>query len=368
MKRRLTYNQRRAIKRWSVLALSAAVLAGAFASIPYIVSALPDITRAARSAELPEAQPVFALGGGGVYPREYDFTAIEPEDNAEDTGSLPDVSDEVSFDPPEPGEDDFPVLTMNLCRYDSPDKAALLITNRTKYSVDLESFASKDFPLTGPIGDEPLVLVIHTHGSESYLRNGYEFYSSSEKFRSVRDESVTVVHIGDVLCERLSELGIPTYHDRTMYDTTDFNKSYTYSRKGINQALEKYPSIRFVIDLHRDSIFSSKGTNIKPIAAIDGKNAAQLMIVVGTDEGGANHPGWKTNLTVAAHLQQMMNGLYPMLARPVNLRSASFNQALTKGSLLLECGSCGNTVEEAEYAITLFAEAYACMLKDEYDR
>ena len=91
------------------------------------------------------------------------------------------------------------------------------------------------------------------------------------------------------------------------------------------------------------------------------------MLVVGTDGGGSYHPGWRTNMTVAAHLQQTLNDIYPTLARPMNIRTAAFNQSLCPGSLLLECGSCANTVEEAENAIKLFASAYAFMIKEEYE-
>ena len=109
-------------------------------------------------------------------------------------------------------------------------------------------------------------------------------------------------------------------------------------------------------------MFDSNGNNIKPLANINGKDCAQLMLVVGTNEAGAVHPNWRDNLTFATHLQQSMNETYPTLARPINLRTSAFNQALTSGSVLLEVGSCGNTVEEAENAITLFADVYAKLL------
>ena len=88
--------------------------------------------------------------------------------------------------------------------------------------------------------------------------------------------------------------------------------------------------------------------NIKPVTEIDGKKCAQLMLVMGTNAMGIPHPRWRDNLTFAAYLQKQMNDMYPTLARPVNLRTAEFNQSYTKGSIILEVGSCGNTIEEAE--------------------
>ncbi len=362
MFRRVSFSSRQAVKKIAVLVFSALLLASVFAAVPYIVAAIPEFT--ARDGDLllgtGEAAPAFALSPGGVYPRGSETSAVSEAE------ILPDDIEQPIPDPI-PGEEGLPVFAKNLCWYDDPAEAALNVINRTKYTVTLSKYAAEKFPLRGRITEDPLVLVVHTHGSESYLQNGAEFYDAGETFRSPGDDSVTVVHIGDVLCERLEELGIPVKHDRTMYDLKDFNKSYTYSREGIVKALEENPSIKFVIDLHRDSIFNSSNENIKPLTEIEGIKTAQLMIVVGTDEGGAVHPYWRRNLVVATHLQTALNEFFPTLARPINVRSGAFNQSLSDGSILVECGSCGNTVEEAENAILRFAEAYAFMLKEEYD-
>ena len=122
--------------------------------------------------------------------------------------------------------------------------------------------------------------------------------------------------------------------------------------------LEKYPSIRYVFDLHRDSVFTADGENQKPVAEIGGETAAQIMLVVGTDQGGADHAGWRQNLTVAVAYQQLLNADYPTLARPICLRTASFNQQCLPGMLLLEIGACGNTLTEAKRAARLAALSF----------
>lgn len=359
MKRKLTVTQRQAILKWFCLMLSAAIFVGVFMAVPYIVRAIPRVsTNDTRSllygtSAMGEGMPTFALDAGAF--GEDSETVVDPEGEYEPEAPIP---------VPEASENDLPVFSNNLSWYESADDAALNIINKTKFSVDLPSLLKKEFPIDSVIPDEePLVLIIHTHGSESYLDNGYDFYSPEETFRSL-DEDKTVVHIGEVLCEKLNSLGINTVHDKTMYDQTDFNRSYNYSREGIKKALDEHPTIQFVIDLHRDSVFDSSGKNIKPLTTLNGRECAQLMLVVGTNEGGSNHPDWRDNLTFATHLQQKMNDFYPTLARPINLRSAAFNQALTKGSILLEVGACGNTIEEAENAILLFAQAYASLLKE----
>ncbi len=360
MKRRLTLSQRQALIKWGCLALSAAMLVGVLLAIPYIVNALPRMDNETvrdmlhGNEAMGGAIPEYPLGGGNFEASEEETSGADPEGEFEPEEPIP---------TPKPGEYDLPVTPSNLAWYESSEAPSLNIINRTKFSVSLKDYSAKPFPINTEIGDSPLVLIVHTHGSESYLENGYDFYSPEETFRS-HDAEKTVVHIGDVLCDKLNELGIGAVHDKTMYDLTDFNKSYNYSREGIKKMLEKYPTIQFVIDLHRDSVFDSDGNNIKPLTVLNGKNCAQLMLVVGTNEGGSDHPGWRDNLTFATHLQQKMNDYYPTLARPINLRAAAFNQALAKGSVLLEVGSCGNTLEEAENAVLLFAQAYASLLKE----
>lgn len=359
MRRRLSVSQRQAIMKWSCLALSAALFVGSFFAVPYIVAALPKISgETLRDIAFDDASepdiPAFALGAG----------SFENLANVDDTVGEYTPDEEESIPIPTPSEDDLPVSSSNLCWYKLGESATLNIINRTSYKVNLSDYLERDYPIKNAQDDgTPLVLIVHTHGSESYLQTGYDFYSPDETFRSL-DESETVVHIGDKLAEKLNSLGINTIHDRKMYDQTDFNKSYNYSRVGIIDALEKYPTIKYVIDLHRDSVFDSDGNNIKPLTNINGEDCAQLMLVVGTNEAGAVHPNWRDNLTFATHLQDKMNTLFPTLARPINLRTSAFNQALATGSVLLEVGSCGNTIEEAENAISLFAEAYAGLIKE----
>ena len=358
--RRLTVSQRQALLKWGCLLLSAVMLIGSFAAVPYIVKALPRLSGSVArdffygEPALGEDIPTFALGSG--------------------VSEMPEVEDaEGEYEPenpipiPVPGEYDLPVTPSNLCWYEVGENASLNIINRTKFDVNLNSYLENEFPIGGSLPEKaPLVLIVHTHGSESYLENGYDFYSPEETFRS-EDKSRNVVHIGEVLCEKLNSLGIRTIHDTSMYDTVDFNKSYAYSREGIKKALAENPTIRFVIDLHRDSVFDSNDNNIKPLTTIDGKKCAQLMLVVGTNQGGSDHPNWRDNLTFATYLQQKMNDMYPTLARPINLRTAAFNQGLSSGSVLLEVGSCGNTQEEAENAVLLFAECYASLVREQME-
>ena len=251
----------------------------------------------------------------------------------------------------------LPVIPVNLCWYEAGETPGLYLHNTTDYNVDLNAFTNRTYPVK-PSGESgPQVLILHTHGTESYLPDGADSYDEDESFRSENTEE-NVVAVGRVFADTLRSAGISVIHDETMYDRDDFNAAYTSSRAAVYDWLEKYPSIRYVFDLHRDSVFTADGENQKPVAEIGGETAAQIMLVVGTDQGGADHAGWRQNLTVAVAYQQLLNADYPTLARPICLRTASFNQQCLPGMLLLEIGACGNTLTEAKRAARLAALSF----------
>ena len=158
------------------------------------------------------------------------------------------------------------------------------------------------------------------------------------------------------------EMGIAVIHDKTLHDSPSYNDAYDNARTGIEGYLEQYPTIQMVLDIHRDALVDSDGTVYKPVLQIDGVKTAQVMLLVGTDDAGATFPDWTEHLALAMEIQQEMNSLWPGLARPITLRTARFNQQLTKGSLLVEVGSHGNTLEEALAGARLFARSAAKVL------
>ena len=146
--------------------------------------------------------------------------------------------------------------------------------------------------------------------------------------------------------------------------STSSSGSYDRSLAAIEEALSEYPTIQIVIDMHRDSILTDDGIAYKTSCTIDGTEMAQLMFVVGTDEGGLYHPNWQQNLNYVTGLQYRLNRSYPGLMRPVNLRTQRFNQHARPGSMLVEVGSSGNTMPEALAAIRLFGQTLADDLND----
>ena len=227
--------------------------------------------------------------------------------------------------------------------------------NRTSKTVDLAALAQAE--ITVDLAAEgPQILIIHTHGSEAYTMDGTDIYTESDPSRTV-EETYNMIRIGDEMQAVFEEMGLSVVHDRTLYDYPQYSGAYTRSCEGIEAWLKEYPSIRVVLDLHRDALIGEDGTVYKAVTEINGEKTAQVMMIVGTDDLGQEHPRWPENLALAIRIQQKLDQQWPTAARPITLRSSRFNQQLTTGSLLVEVGSHGNTLQEALRGARLFARA-----------
>lgn len=237
------------------------------------------------------------------------------------------------------------------------------ISNATDYAL---SAASLQEPFAAALTDEePQVLILHTHGSEAYTPAEDADIVWSGDHRTT-DSRYNVVQVGDAIADVFAAAGISVLHDRTLYDYPSYTGAYDRSLEAIERYLAQYPSITFILDIHRDAIEDAQGNEYKVVSAIDGVGtAAQLTIVVGSDGSGLTHPYWMENLRLAAAVQEAVLEEYPTLMRPILLRNSRYNQHATTGSLLVEVGAAGNSPEEALLAGRLFAEQMVKVLRDQ---
>lgn len=121
------------------------------------------------------------------------------------------------------------------------------------------------------------------------------------------------------LAAALERLGVCVIHETTHCDTPSFNQAYNKSRTVAEEVLAENPSIRIIVDLHRDSMISAQGVKYRPLLTVDGVSAAQLMLVVGSPKNGLEHPNWKENLALAARLYQILVQTTPGLMRPIHI-------------------------------------------------
>ena len=235
----------------------------------------------------------------------------------------------------------------------------IYIANRADKQPDLSALASAPVHIT--LSDGPQILILHSHGSESYTPSGNDRYQESDPYRTT-DCNYNVVRVGEEMARVLREQGFEVLHDTTLYDHPSYNEAYDRSLAAAKQWLSQYPSIQVVLDVHRDALAAEDGTIYKAVSPEDDGQAAQVMLVVGTD-GTGKHPLWQENLTFAMRIQQQLLDDHETLARPMVLRASRFNQHLSVGSVLVEVGTHGNTLQEALLGARLFAQSAAKVLE-----
>lgn len=228
------------------------------------------------------------------------------------------------------------------------------IRNETSFLIDPGALPSGGVTLAPVSGDEPQVLIVHTHSSEAYTPDETHYYVPDDNDRTL-DTRYNVTAVGDRIEEVLERAGISVIHDRSINDYPSYSGSYTRMLDVIELYLAEYPSIQVVLDVHRDAIYTDNGDRRAVRTVVGDRSAAQLMLVVGTDEGGLSHEDWEQNLAFAMSIQKTADWYYPGLMRPINLRSSRFNQHVSPGALIVEVGSSGNTLGEALYSGALFA-------------
>ena len=264
-----------------------------------------------------------------------------------------------SEDPPTPTQPspvptDPPVVqTLAIPSFSASDMSEIEIRYSCDLRPDMEELLSR--PLNWNLqASEPTVLILHTHTTESYTKSKGEKYQETSDFRTL-NEDYNMISIGDRVAEHLTKQGISVIHDRELHDYPSYNGSYTHSRNAAAEYLEKYPSIRLVLDLHRDAS-GDIDNQMRTHAKVDGKDCAQLMVVIGTN-ATRKHPNWEENLSLGLKLHAQLERVAPGITRPLTLREQRFNQDLLEGALLIEVGAAGNTHAEALGAAEVLAKA-----------
>ncbi|MBR2743416.1 MAG: stage II sporulation protein P [Clostridia bacterium] len=276
------------------------------------------------------------------------------------------LSEAVQTEDAAPPENSYKIEDVTLCPKSAEGYTAydgVYIINSTKFRIDPESLLSAPLPFSyNP--NEMQVLIIHTHATESYSPDGAAYYGENDSTRTL-DCDKNVVRVGEEMRRVLESRGINVYHDMTVHDYPSYNGSYTRALETINARLAEYPSIKIVLDVHRDAIIDSDNTKYRPVTEYGGVRFAQMLLCMGSSEGGLEHKDWQTNLSFAVKLQKKLCGAVPDLMRPVALKKERYNQHATPGSLIIEVGSDGNSLEEALASARLFAQATADVLKGE---
>ena len=204
--------------------------------------------------------------------------------------------------------------------------------------------------------NEPVVYIYNSHQTEEYS-------SSNPLDYSVKPNVMIASYI---MKEYMNNNGIPAIvetaniKDFLTNNGLKYNKSYIASKYYIEQALEKYSSIKYLIDLHRDS-----ATIDKTLYEQDGKSYARILFVVGMD-----HDGYESNLNLATTLNEKIKEKYPGISRGISKKSGSnvngiYNQDMSENAMLIEIGGVDNEIEQVYNTINAISEIIVEYIKEQ---
>ena len=116
-----------------------------------------------------------------------------------------------------------------------------------------------------PLEESPQILIIHTHGSEAYSQYDGDTYEESDPYRTT-DCTHNVVRVGEAMAEVFRGQGFQVIHDTNLYDYPAYHGSYDRSKAAVRDWLAKYPTIRIILDVHRNALVGSDGSIYKPVS------------------------------------------------------------------------------------------------------
>lgn len=211
------------------------------------------------------------------------------------------------------------------------------------------------------VDKSPQILIYHSHATESYMPNtAGNYHTLTEKYN--------VVSVGGILAKNLQDkYKYKVLHDKTYHDKESYAYSYSNSLEMIKKYLNKYNSIKVILDIHRDAFNTEKLTEAQKkvkkdeyTAIINGKKAARIMLVI----GGGN-PNYKELEKFAVYIKKKMDKLYPGLFMKITVHNTyKYNQYFSNHSMLVEVGCMLNTSEEAAYSAQLLSRVLDEVIKD----
>lgn len=188
---------------------------------------------------------------------------------------------------------------------------------------------------------EPQILIFHTHA--------HEWFADSRD--GVRED--TVVGVGDELTRILTE----EYGYNVIHYAKQYQAKYAYNEAlpDLKALLKKYPSIKVILDVHRDGV--AENTKTHTSVTINNETMAKLMFFNGLCRNtkgpiaGYQNPNLKMNLAFSLQMRLYAMETFPQLTKYNFLKSWRYNMHMMERYSLVEVGDNNNTVAEAKAAM-----------------
>ena len=290
---------------------------------------------------------ISAINGMENIEKEKSSTISEEEDNNENLENQTEKIEEAGVE--------TEVITQNPIKDGSNTNiGSVKIKNETSYQLTEDLFNTNDLVI-----DNKNIVLFHTHSCESYTSSEKYPYTPTGNYRTT-DLNYTVTRLGTELETYLKKYNYNVIHNMDYHDYPAYNGSYTRSLKTVENILQTTPS-DIIIDIHRDAIGSRN--DYAPTVKIAEEEAAQLMFVIGTDEGGLWHPNWRENLKFAIKIQEKAEEMYPGLFKTMMVTTSRYNQHTGKYASIIEVGATGNTLDQCLVSMKYLAEVMHEVIK-----
>ena len=200
---------------------------------------------------------------------------------------------------------------------------------------------------------EPLIYIYNTHDQEEYSSNILFNYTPTVKIvSSILKEEFNKENIKTIIEER-------SIKEVLNNNNWSYSNSYKASRIYLDEIKEKYPSIEYFIDVHRDSLYKSKKT-----VTINDKDYAKILFIVGLE-----NDNYESNLNFTEQINNKLNEKYPNLSKGILKKSGPgvngvYNQDISDKSILIEIGGYENNIYEVLNATLAFKECYLEVLNE----
>jgi stage II sporulation protein P len=229
-------------------------------------------------------------------------------------------------------------------------------------AIQVPQIAEEIVGVPGKIGMDkksPQILIYHSHAMESYMPSTEgNYHTLSEKYN--------VIAVGNTLAKELQDkYKYKVIHDKTYHDKQSYAYSYSNSLVTVKNNLNRYKSLKVILDLHRDAFdvkteAERKAKKAEYTATINKKSAARIMLVI-----AKGNPNYAELEKFAVYIKKKMDKLYPGLSLKIDVKSrGKYNQYFSNHSMLVEVGCMLNTTEEARYSAELFAKVLGEVIKD----
>lgn len=219
-----------------------------------------------------------------------------------------------------------------------------------KTEEDIKNHESSD-PKTAKIDDsKPVVIIYHTHATESYQPVSEGNFHSLKEYGTVRE-------VGDVLTQELEKKGIQVVHDETIHDSPSYNQSYTRSLETVKNLIAKYDGKKIVVDLHRDA--AGYTGNVAKTVSVNKENIAKYNLVV-----GLGNPNVEKLENFANKINKKAEEMYPGFGGRIIEKKYKFNQYVSDNHILLEVGNNENTIDQSKLTGKYFADVLAEVIKE----